>query len=368
MNCKIHSAFFRQPARLVLALTVGITLLAGLRAQAVPIAVDNRYLLIFDTSSAMKKCLPAIKDTVGQLFISVMGGQLKAGDSIGVWTFANSVGTGKFPLQEWQPENAALIASNIVSFVQNQRYAKTTDFKATMPVLNRIVQNSDRLTVIIFCDGDGQLQGTPYDADVNALFKQGRSAMQLAKRPFIVVLRAQLGEYVGCRVNAESANINFPPFPPLPEAPVPLDYDAPASPPPPRAAPVPVGVPLIIVGTKVGTNPPPDLPPTPVLKEPVHPTNTTVPAVVITNIVTITNEETNLPAVVSPAVPVTTTNASAAIPKVGLGSGGALLIGTGLLAMAVVLTVWMMRRVRESGQSSLITRSLDQKNNPPPKP
>src|SRR5258706_10838244 len=250
MNSKIRSQSPVHPAWLALAVVGGITMFAGLRVHSAPIAVENRYLLIFDTSLAMKKCLPATKDAVGQLFISMMDRQLNTGDSIGVWTFANEVGAGKFPLQEWQPANAAMIASNIVTFVGDRHHAKTTDFKATLLMLKQVVQDSDRLTVIIFCDGDGQLQGTPYDVAVNALFKQSRSAMQKAKRPFVVVLRSQLGEYVGCKVTTDQAAVDFPAFPPLPEAPVPLQ-SAPARPLPPPAK-LPVGPPLIIIGTKVG--------------------------------------------------------------------------------------------------------------------
>ena len=360
---------------LALALVAGITLITGWSARSVPIAVENRCLLVFDTSSAMKPCLPVIKDTVGQLFITMMNGDLKAGDSIGVWTFATKVSTGEMPLQVWHPEYAATIASNIVTFVQDQRYAKTTDFKAVLPLVDRIVQSSDRLTVIIFCDGDGQFSGTPYDTAVNAIFKQDGGAMQKGKRPFVVVLRSQLGEYVGCRVTFAPASVNYPPFPPLPEAPVPLSY-APTNPaPPPPPARLPMGPPLIIIGTKVGTNPPPDNPspaePVLALKETDHATNPVVvpqtnlpaPVVVITNVVTVTDTVME----VSEPVRVTPTNAIVIAEKPGLGSGGALAIGAGLLAAAVVLIVWMMRRVREAGQSSLITRSLDRENDHPPK-
>jgi len=184
-----------------------------------------------------------------------------------------------------------------------------------------------------------------------------------------VVLRSQLGEYVGCKVTTDQAAVDFPAFPPLPEAPVPLQ-SAPARPLPPPAK-LPVGPPLIIIGTKVGTNPPPDIPmpapSAPALKAAGQPTKAPAPVVVITNIVTVTNTETNLPAAVSPPVPAKPADAIVPAQKTGLGSGGALAIGAGLLAAAAVLTVWMMRRVRESGQSSLITRSLDQKNDPPSK-
>ena len=61
------------------------------------------------------------------------------------------------------PENAAMIASNIMRFVDKQHYSKKTSFDALRPYLNWVVQSSDRVTVLIFCDGDGVIAGTPFD-------------------------------------------------------------------------------------------------------------------------------------------------------------------------------------------------------------
>ena len=108
---------------------------------------------------------------------------------------------GQFPLQRWVPENAATIASNIIRFVAKQHYSKKTSFDAVRPYLNRVVHDSDRLTVLIFCDGEGEITGTPYDSDINRIFKQQQAERKRAREPFILVLRSQLGNYVGCTMN-----------------------------------------------------------------------------------------------------------------------------------------------------------------------
>src|SRR5271170_7145992 len=196
MNNPIRPKITIQSARIIFALFATILLIPALHAQPESQKIQNRFLLIFDTSSAMKKCLPTTQTAVKKLFFSLMNGQLQPGDTIGVWTFAKEVGPGRFPLQQWQPENAATIASNITAFVESQRYRKSTDFEATMLLLSAIVQDSDRLTVLIFCDGNGEMNHTPFDDAINKIFEKNRRPLQKALQPFVVVLRSQTGVYV----------------------------------------------------------------------------------------------------------------------------------------------------------------------------
>ena len=169
-----------------------------------------------------------------------------------MWTFDQELQAGQFPLQRWKPDNAATIASNITAFVGGQRYAKKTSFDALMPLLNQVVRSSERLTVVIFCDGNGEIHGTPYDTGINQIFQQRQGERQKARLPIVIVLRSQLGEYVDCVVSFPPQPVSFPAFPPLPE-------DAPA---PPKLAPAPAPPrpsvpPLIIIGTPATNRVPP---------------------------------------------------------------------------------------------------------------
>jgi len=207
--------------------------------------VDNRFLLIFDTSADMKKRLPAEQIALDTLLAGSMGGQMHPGDSIGVWTFGQDLRAGEFPLQSWAPENAAVIASNIMVFVGKQHYAKTGNFDVLQSSLNEVVENSDRLTVVIFCDGETPIGITPYDSGINQVFLQRQAERKKTRQPVAIGLRAQLGEYTGCTVSFPPSSVNLPDFPPLPQPPAPPVVQLP--PPVIRAAP------LIIVGTNVQT-------------------------------------------------------------------------------------------------------------------
>jgi hypothetical protein len=331
MNNQMHKKMIARSVKIIFALLAAILLIPALHAQPEPQNIQNRFLLIFDTSATMKKCLPTTQAAVQKLFFSMMNGQLQWGDTIGVWTFAQKVGPGRFPLQQWKPENAATIASNINAFVESQRYRKSTDFDATMLLLGAIVKDSDRLTVLIFCDGDGEMTHTPFDDAINTIFEKNRRTMQKSLQPFVVVLRSQSGAYVGYTVNSTAGPVNFPQFPQIPQAPA-------ATPPNPPPAPAPVvfAPPLIIIGTNVGTNLPPSAP-----KPETTNVRSPIPSASPTNEVSVT--QTNS---------VSETNAAASPPdNSGINGGGTLKIGVALLIASVALAavVFMIRRSRKTG-------------------
>ncbi len=334
-------------ALVLTALLVGTFMAPALRAQPAAQKVDNRFLLIFDTSSDMKKRLPAAQKALNEILAASTNGQLHSGDSIGVWTFDQDLHRGQFPLQYWMPENAPMIASNITRFVSKQHYSKKTDFDALQPSLNQVAQGSERLTVLIFCDGKGEIHGTPYDPGINQVFQQRQSERQAERLPIIIGLRSQRGQYVGCRVSFPPQPVSLPEFPLLPEvAQAPPGAEAPAPPNlPPSSVPS-----LIIVGTTITNQVPPSQPkPVPANSPPMIVTSTPAPAVA--------NE--GKPPDVMPwgqtsaipdqpnitAVPLIPAKAATPPPESsGIGRKGALAIGVAFLAGGLV--VFLLRRAR----------------------
>ena len=259
---------------------------------------------------------------------------------------------GQFPLQYWVPSEAATMTENINDFVEKQHYSKTARFEALQPMLNRVAQSSERLTVLIFCDGETAVSGTPFDAGINQIFQQRKAEQKKARQPFVIVMRVQLGQYIGCMVDFPPEQVDFPQFPPLPAPPPP---PAPTNQPPPTPPPPPPVIlpPLIIIGTKPPPSPPPQAP---------KPTNTPPPVASVNK----TNVETNPP----PTVPKPTNTPPTVLPVIKTNivasplknsdadSDDALTIGAILLATAIVLGGFVWLRGRKSS-SSLITRSMN---------
>jgi len=336
MGNKKHSGGSGLCTRISAVLFAGIMLIPAARAQpGGERLVENRFLLIFDTSTDMKRRAPMVQKALDNLFVTGMGGQLQSGDSIGVWTFDQDLHAGQFPLQQWIPDQAATIDADIDSFLGKLRYSKATRFGALQPLLGELAQESDRLTVLIFCDGETAMTGTPYDDGINQIFQQRQAGQKTARQPFIVVMRAQLGQYVGCTVDFPPALANFPDFPPLPPPPAPPEPTNPPPPPPPRHIVIPS---IIMIGTNADTEPPP----APKLEV------TNPPPVVPTN-----------PVSVQAKISTTQTNA-VALPTEdsGFGSGGELAIGGAFLVVAGGLAIFMLRRSRKNVHASLITQAL----------
>jgi hypothetical protein len=409
MTMPFSMKLFRR-AWIRLALAAAILLSPRVHAQPAERPVESRWLLVFDTSSGMKQRLPQVQAEVGTLFARGMNGRLQPGDSIGVWTFDETPRAGEFPLQSWAPADAATLAAAINKFIGSQRYANTTRFDALMPLLKQVVQDSGRLTVLIFCDGSATITGTPYDDGINRLFQQRQAEQKKARQPFVVVLRSQLGQFTGCTVAFPPGKVDFPDSPPLPPPPAPRVTNpvTRVNPPPattlPPALPPSMGMPLVIIGTNVGTNWPPPAPPSPPRPEPVVQTNAAPapPGTPLTNpvmpaiSVPATNPAApvtpaNLPVAVEPAretnlivppapVPVPATNAAARMNGIeptnvvartngvvaptensGSGHAGALILGAGLLIAAGALGAFAVVRARRADRGSLITRTMNQK-------
>lgn len=349
MNSQVDSKKIAGGARILFALLVEFFLMPAIHAQPAAQSVDNRFLFIFDTSADMKKRVPAVQKALNTILATGMHGQLHSGDSIGVWTFDQNLQTGQFPLQHWDSDNAAMIASNLTKFVEKQHYTKNTSFDALQPLLNRVAENSERLTVLIFCDGEAPISGTRFDTGINQVFQQKQAELKKARQSFIVAFRAQFGEYTGCTVSFPPTSLNLPQFPPLPLPPVPTPLPQPTN--PPAAA---VLVPsIIIVGTNVGTSLRPPLP---------QPTNAPTP----TPAVGASGEMTN--AVPTPPInSVAWTNAVErtnviALPREnsGLSSKRSMTIGAFLLITAGAVTALAaFIRTRKTDRTSLISRSMN---------
>lgn len=359
MNSPTTSFPSARFAGAIAALCAGIFLISTALAQPAANTVSDRFLFVFDTSSAMKKREPATQYAIERLFFAMMNGQLHAGDTIGVWAFDRKLRIGEFPLKHWQPQDAATTASDITKFLGQQHYSRSTRFDEVVPELNRLVRNSERLTVLIFCDGEGEIKGTPFDQPINSAFQQYKRELDKANQVFIIVLRSQLGRYTGYSVNFSSVGVNFPAFPPLPAPPQPAPPNN--NPSPVQTAPNPSPVvqmpPLVIIGTNVGTNLLPTAPPK------IVPTNPP-PAKVESNPPPAAVSVTNPTNAVPPPAAKTQTNAPA-LPAAenpsGLSRTGALAIGAALLVTAVVFIIFALVRPGKTGRGSLISGAMKKK-------
>lgn len=374
-------------------LVAGLTILVlGSRVSAQP-APQERWLFIFDTSAGMKKCLPGTEAEIKSLLASSVGGQLHPEDSVGVWTFGQERHVGQFPLVTWDPEQAVVTASNLAAFVHKQNYAGDTSWPALQPLLGQVIKESERLTLVIFCDGLGTIDWTTYNDGINRTFSQTLAERKKARQPFVLLVRTQHGQFTGCTINFPPGALNVPPFPPLPE-PVKI---IPPIPPPVVVKPPPVVVPsLVIVGTNVGTNlgevmknipaPATNLPVAPPVLTNTLPVSNHIATAVVSNPPPLAPQPAPQPAppakitevkavspviVAAPVAPpnVAPTNATPAAVPADTDHGGQVLkyVGVSLFAAAAGPIIFLWVRAVRRPRGSLITSSMQNDPRPPPR-
>ena len=121
-----------------------LVVLLPVHAPAQP-TQPQRWLLVFDLSSAMKQRLPATEAVLKNFLATSAGGRLQAGDYIGVWTYDKKLHTGQCPLIEWDPMEAALDRTNLVSFLRSRKFSGSSRLATLQPALSEVVSSSERL-------------------------------------------------------------------------------------------------------------------------------------------------------------------------------------------------------------------------------
>jgi hypothetical protein len=176
-------------------------------------AVPGRYLFIIETSHPMSRRSDGVIKTVGSVLLSEMGGQIRQGDSIGAWTYSQELQTGRLPLQKWSKMEEHDVVSAILDFVKKQKYDKPPAFSSVRPALEKVIKDSALITVILISSGEETMVGTPFDDQINALYKTWREEQEKAHMPLVTVLRAKRGTIVSYSVTPSPWQVDIPAWP-----------------------------------------------------------------------------------------------------------------------------------------------------------
>ena len=185
-------------------------------AQPVPVPPapsSNRYLLIVDTSGLMDARSRNTLKTVQDLLDSDMNGQMKPGDTLGIWTFSAGLDAGRLPLQRWSTNEQQAITDRVITFLKRQKYEKSADMEKVLIAMERVIKDSQPITVILVSAGDWPIHGTPFDDRINDFYQQWHGMQQKARMPFVIVLRARNGEITDYSLNRPPSPVQMPALP-----------------------------------------------------------------------------------------------------------------------------------------------------------
>jgi hypothetical protein len=386
-------------------------------------SMENRFLFVIDTSSAMKARKQGVLEAVNELLQSGMKGELRKADTIGLWTYSDHLDTD-FPMEVWSDQKKDTILQEMREHVDHLRYEKRAHLEKAMPSIMQVLANSERLTVIFIFDGSDSIKGTPFDKDINELQKRYAREFRASSEPFVTVLAARNGLFFDYTINYPSTVIvphtadplpppetNAPPIvtvtAPSPPEPVPAppktnvqiilsgsDFAHKSSPPPPTATnittsmiPEPGPVPA------AATNVPPPVETVPIAAQssaqtnavPTEPQPTSEP-IVLTPTPMVSTTAPTKPVITKPANPVVAEPASSSmaagtntlappsdskafapiapaavpiVPAVVAATTAELVMAFSLLTIAIVLVLFLVRRWRGGSQPSLISQSID---------
>jgi hypothetical protein len=391
-------------------------LLSGMAARAADPApkrrqMENRFLFVVDTSAAMKSRAKGVLEAVTGLLASGMKGELRKGDTIGVWTYADTLDTD-FPRQIWSDDKKEEIVQKTREFLGSLQYEKRARLDRVLPDITNLAAHSQRLTVIFVFDGSEPFMGTPFDAILNNLHKQYARQFRSEHEPFVTILVAREGRIFDYTINHPSVvvvpHIAEPTPQPETNAAPPVMAVAPplspAAPPAPDAIAPPHRREIILSGSNfphsaaeppavtnappvVVTAPPasPTVPPavasTPPVAANVSPAAPSLPPEAAPPVVSnpapsvapppATAPDANAivsapdTRIASPAPPATLTpppalaTASTPAPEPAGRQTALYIIAFSLLTIAVVLVLFFVRHLRGGSRSSLISQSMD---------
>src|SRR5262249_37713808 len=157
------------------------------------ISPANRYLLIVETSKTMQNRSEAVLKSLQEILATGMGGQLRSGDTLGIWTFNDELYAGKFPMQVLSPETQRTGILRALRFVSEQKYEKRARPDKVLQAMQQLIKGSDFISIILVTSGEQPMHGTPFDDPINASYKTWRDEQQKAHLPLITVLRAKKG-------------------------------------------------------------------------------------------------------------------------------------------------------------------------------
>ena len=178
-------------------------------------AQKNRFLFVVENSSTMKRSAKAAEETVRQLIESGMQGEMKTGDTYGIWTFDEQLNK-TFPIQDWSAENSKALAGSAQDFLKKHLYKNPSQLKVVLPDVYSIIKASRFINVVLVTTGNEAIHGTPFDKEINAIYPQYSRDLREAKIPFVTILIGYHGRPVAYSVNS-SLDIRIPQPPLKPE-------------------------------------------------------------------------------------------------------------------------------------------------------
>jgi hypothetical protein len=170
----------------------------------------NRFLFIVETSAAASKLEHGGRQAVFDLIFTGIAGQMKAGDTFGLWTFNDKVSAGVFPMQEWDPENNMELATQAGQYLKAQKYQNKARLDVAVKQLMPVVRAVKDLNIFIVSDPGTRLPDDPLGQGYGPENSKLAARARLAKQPLVTTLIVRNGGISNTLVTVGSEPIRLP--------------------------------------------------------------------------------------------------------------------------------------------------------------
>ena len=170
----------------------------------------HRFLFVVETSAANRKFENANRQAVSDLIVGGVNGQMRSGDTYGIWTFSDEVKAGEFPVTVWAKEQSLDLAGQADAFLQKQRYAKRTILQLLVDDLRRLSDRVGDFNVFIISSGRDPIDGTPWDQNINAAYRSLGKQSGKSGRPLVTTFVVRKGRPVRAGVVLAGDRIILP--------------------------------------------------------------------------------------------------------------------------------------------------------------
>lgn len=170
----------------------------------------ERFLFIVDLSENMEDLQAENESALYELIGGGIFGQMRTGDTFGVWTFNSEAFPGRFSMKVWDQKRAIQQGTVAAAFISSQNYEKSSNIKEVMKQLKPVIHSVSNLNIFLISDGGSGMSGTPLDKAINADYKSRKSDRRRAKKPFITSLVVREGWIVSHQVVIAGEPIRLP--------------------------------------------------------------------------------------------------------------------------------------------------------------
>jgi hypothetical protein len=185
-----------------------------------PAQEGHRFLFVVETSSGNRKFEGSNRQAVFDLIVGGVNGNMRSGDTYGIWTFNDEVKAGEFPLTIWEKNQALDLAGQAAAFLQKQKYTKKASPSFLVDALRRLSDRVGDFNVFIVSSGEDPISGTPFDQNINAAYKALEKQSVRTGRPMVTTFAVRKSRPVRSGVVLAGDRIVLPDRPPeMPGAP-----------------------------------------------------------------------------------------------------------------------------------------------------